>query len=209
VIRDRDQGFVNYLTVETKILNFLTKAKTACHIYSGASVNFQEKPSREIIQLFRRTFFTYFVNPDPNPDPQHQLLCLCYSYESGSWVKYIQKRMAAKEQIDSLLMHEVALILKVADAGRLGRSDHCILKVTLDLEPGPTEKTRIKFNWSKANIEEMKSDLSTVNWRETLAEKTVEAAWNIFKDKLNDTVERNVPKIRSRTRLKNPWMTRD
>jgi hypothetical protein len=55
----------------------------------------------------------------------------------------------------------------------------------------------------------MKSDLSAVNWRETLSEKTVEAAWNIFKDKLNDTIERNVPKIRSRTRLKNPWMTRE
>jgi hypothetical protein len=81
--------------------------------------------------------------------------------------------------------------------------------VTLDLEPGPAEKSRRKFNWSKANIEEMKSDLSTVNWIEILTEESVEAAWNIFKDKLNETVERNVAKIGSRTRLKNPWMTRE
>ncbi len=55
----------------------------------------------------------------------------------------------------------------------------------------------------------MKSDLSTVNWIEILTEESVEAAWNIFKDKLNETVERNVAKIGSRTRLKNPWMTRE
>jgi len=54
--------------------------------------------------------------------------------------------------LDLVLTNCHEKILEVADAGRLGRSDHCILKVTLDLEPGPAEKSRIKFNWSKRTL---------------------------------------------------------
>ncbi len=51
--------------------------------------------------------------------------------------------------------------------------------------------------------------MSAVSWGEILAGETVENAWQIFKGKLSETVERNVPKHGTSSLLKNPWMTRE
>jgi hypothetical protein len=53
----------------------------------------------------------------------------------------------------------------------------------------------------------MQEDMKSVQWRETLHGETVESAWTIFKEKLSQTIERNVPKCGTRTQLRNPWMT--
>jgi hypothetical protein len=37
----------------------------------------------------------------------------------------------------------------------------------------------------------------------------VEEGWRFFRQKLSETVEKNVPKSGGRTKLKNPWMTRE
>ncbi len=55
----------------------------------------------------------------------------------------------------------------------------------------------------------MNSDLMEIPWRETLAAETVEGAWSRFREALSETIEKNVPKSGVRTRLRNPWMTRE
>jgi hypothetical protein len=55
----------------------------------------------------------------------------------------------------------------------------------------------------------MKSDISDVDWRTQLDGRTVEEGWRFFRQKLSETVEKNVPKSGGRTKLKNPWMTRE
>jgi ribosomal protein L15 len=65
------------------------------------------------------------------------------------------------------------------------------------------------YNWSKADTSKMVDEMSAVRWGEILAGETVENAWQVFKGKLSETVERNVPKHGTRTPLKNPWMTRE
>jgi hypothetical protein len=111
--------------------------------------------------------------------------------------------------LDLLLTNCPDKVIEVSDSGRLGRSDHCMLKVVLDFEPNCAERVISRYNWSKANIEQMNSDLMEIPWRETLAAETVEGAWSRFREALSETIEKNVPKSGVRTRLKNPWMTRE
>ncbi len=48
-----------------------------------------------------------------------------------------------------------------------------------------------------------------MDWRTQLDGRTVEEGWRFFRQKLSETVEKNVPKSGGRTKLKNPWMTRE
>jgi len=91
-------------------------------------------------------------------------------------------------------------ILQVSDAGRLGRSDHCILNTVLDFQPNSISTNTSRYNWSKANTDMIKSDLDRIHWRETLNGKSVEDAWGIFRDTLSESIEKNVPKCGNRTR---------
>jgi len=111
--------------------------------------------------------------------------------------------------LDLLLTNCPENVLQVSDIGRLGRSDHCIMQIVLDFQPLKANSQEHRYIWSRAKMDNIKSDLANSNWRETMAEKSVDEAWKIFKDTLCDTVERNVPKCGVRTRLKNPWMTRE
>jgi endonuclease/exonuclease/phosphatase family metal-dependent hydrolase len=61
--------------------------------------------------------------------------------------------------LDLLLTNYPDKVIEVSDSGRLGRSDHCMLKVVLDFEPNCAERVNSKYNWSKANMEQMNSDL--------------------------------------------------
>ena len=54
-----------------------------------------------------------------------------------------------------------------------------------------------KLNWSKANYEQMKNDLSNLDWTLLLNADNIEANWNVFKDALDKTVKTNVPKNNS------------
>jgi hypothetical protein len=47
----------------------------------------------------------------------------------------------------------------------------------------------------------MKRDISEVNWRLQLEDRTVEEGGRFFRKKLSETVEKNVPKCGERTKL--------
>jgi hypothetical protein len=102
--------------------------------------------------------------------------------------------------LDLVLTNCSDRILEVSDVGRLGKSDFC---------SSSQVKNSSRYNWHKANIDQINSDLLIENWTATLAGKTVEDAWNSFKDSLLESVERNVPKCGTGMKLKNPWMTRE
>lgn len=111
--------------------------------------------------------------------------------------------------LDLIMTNCSEKIIEVSDAGRLGKSDHCILKMIVDFQPTSQCRQGSRYNWSRADIDTMQSDMTRVHWRETLQGRTIESAWTLFKDTLSQTVEKNVPKCGIRTQLRNPWMTRD
>jgi hypothetical protein len=110
--------------------------------------------------------------------------------------------------LDLILTNCADKVIEISDTGRLGKSDHCMLKMTLDFQPTSQARQGTRYNWSKADYEKMQEDMNSVQWRETLRDESVENAWTIFKDTLSQTIERNVPKCGTKTQLRNPWMSR-
>ncbi len=55
----------------------------------------------------------------------------------------------------------------------------------------------------------IKVDLEEPQWRERLGECRVEEGWTILTNKLTETIEQNVARGGQRTKLNNPWMTRE
>jgi hypothetical protein len=79
----------------------------------------------------------------------------------------------------------------------------------IEFKPNEIEKPTVRYNWSSADTDTMKSDISNVDWKHCLQSRAVEDRWMFFKDRINETVEKCVPKCGGRTKLKNPWMTRE
>lgn len=50
-------------------------------------------------------------------------------------------------------------VLEVCDVGRLGRSDHCMLSITVDAEPSRTSEVKAGHIWSKADIPAIIQDM--------------------------------------------------
>jgi hypothetical protein len=85
-----------------------------------------------------------------------------------------------------------------------------MLKIVIEFNPTTTEKPDPRFNWSRADIETMKRDISEVDGRPQLEDKTVEEGWRFFRKKLSETVEvKKCSKMWRENKAKNPWMTRE
>jgi hypothetical protein len=100
--------------------------------------------------------------------------------------------------LDLILTNCSDKVIEISDTGRLGKSDHCMLKMTLDFQPISQARQGSRYNWSKVDVDKMHEDMKRVQWREPLHGETVESAWTIFKETLNQTMERNVPKCGTR-----------
>jgi hypothetical protein len=95
--------------------------------------------------------------------------------------------------LDLLITNCPDRIIKVADEGRLGKSDHCILNIEMECCIHQTLQESIKYNWSKADVTKIKEDLEEPQWRERLGECRVEEGWTILTNRLAETIEQNVP----------------
>jgi hypothetical protein len=71
------------------------------------------------------------------------------------------------------------------------------------------EKENVRYNWKRADMPAIRSELEGVDWERELSRRTMEEGWTWFKEQLHNAVEKFVPKSRSRTKLKNPWMTKE
>jgi hypothetical protein len=101
-------------------------------------------------------------------------------------------------------------VLEVDDVGRLGKSDHCMISITVECQPREVkEKENVRYNWKRADMPAIRSELEGKDWERELSRKTMEEGWTWFREQLQSVVEKYVPKSSSRTKLKNPWMTRE
>ena len=101
-------------------------------------------------------------------------------------------------------------VLEVDDVGRLGKSDHCMISITVECQPREVkEKENVRYNWKRADMPAIRSELEGMDWERELSRRTMEEGWTWFREQLQNAVEKYVPKSSSRTKLKNPWMTRE
>ena len=71
--------------------------------------------------------------------------------------------------------------ISITDEGRIGKSDHCILKMELKIKMAKKTDRPTRPNWSKADISGLKSHLRNIDWPNIFSAKSTEETWNIFK----------------------------
>jgi hypothetical protein len=111
--------------------------------------------------------------------------------------------------LDLVITNCADRVLEVCDVGRLGKSDHCMLSIVVEGEPQTLCQDKERYVWGKANMDAIKDDLDGIDWKQEMGQRTVDEAWNFLTTRLQETIDRNVPKGQHRTKFKHPWMNRE
>ena len=111
--------------------------------------------------------------------------------------------------LDVVLTNCNEKIISVVESGVIGRSDHSVITVELELQPIRKSNHSRRPNWSKADRVGIKNHLASIDWKNEVNKNCVESNWQIFKDHLIVTVEKFVPSSTVRAQNQPKWLNRD
>ena len=100
-------------------------------------------------------------------------------------------------------------VISISDEGRVGKSDHCILNIKLEISATKKSVRPTRPNWNKADTLGLKIYLKNIDWLSILEEHGANRAWNIFKDTLDLAVSKFVPVSTVRAAGQPRWLTRE
>jgi Reverse transcriptase (RNA-dependent DNA polymerase)/Endonuclease-reverse transcriptase len=109
--------------------------------------------------------------------------------------------------LDLLLTNIPERVSNVYDAGRLGRSDHCIICFEVRTNTLIRPKTTVK-NWRKADWSSIKNGISNTTWPTAEDNTSVEEFWGQLRAKITELTDQHVP-LRTINARKADWMTND
>ena len=102
-------------------------------------------------------------------------------------------REGQKATLDDLVFsNNEKLVNDIEILPPLGKSDHMTLIVDLALIHKP-HRNQERRNFYKGDYEAMRKDLEGVEWDKEFEHLSADEAWNTFKEKINGTIENNVP----------------
>ena len=111
--------------------------------------------------------------------------------------------------LDLVLSSSSDLVHSIQDFGKLGCSDHRLLKVSLNVLSADCRSKEMVPDWAKADLESMRVAISYINWEETLSNLSGISAWDTFKSILECEIDRCIPKKPRRTGQKPLWLSKD
>ena len=123
----------------------------------------------------------------------------------NNFTQYVDFPTHKKNNVLDLVLSNNDCVVGVDNLGPLSNSDHVMLLINTCFKYDINECNESKLNWSKADYEQMKNDLSNLDWTLLLNADNIEANWNVFKDALDKTVKTNVPKNNSYKSSKPIW----
>ena len=109
--------------------------------------------------------------------------------------------------LDLVLTDKPDKLVTVESVGRLGRSDHEMLLLDLDVRGRSSTEKKLTKNWRRADWEAMRQKLAEKDWSTSLQSQDTEAAWRTFKDAVDNLVEEFVPTREYRSADRPPWMS--
>lgn len=109
--------------------------------------------------------------------------------------------------LDLVITNCADKIIDIKDAGRLGKSDHCMLNIRVLVEWSGSLGQANRLNWRRANYPKMRQELEGVKWDTELWSRSVEEAWRYLVGEINNSVKRHVPEHKLRNKVQPSWMT--
>jgi hypothetical protein len=110
--------------------------------------------------------------------------------------------------LDLVLTNIPERVASVVEAGRLGRSDHEMILITLDMERTSKCPEKIVYNWRLANWDGIRQRIAAINWAQAMEGKTAHQMWGLLKFEVEAAVESNVPMKKVCSGGRPYWMTR-
>ena len=100
------------------------------------------------------------------------------------------------------------MVHNMTDLGPFLGSDHNALCWKLEINTKQEIIRAKSFDYNKADIIALKSELSKIDWNAQLQDLTADESWTVFRDRLEYLEEMFIPMKTSGTRRKKaPWMT--
>jgi hypothetical protein len=99
-------------------------------------------------------------------------------------------------------------VYNVENLGNLGNSDHCIVKIEINVSPKFNHSSELVRDWRKGDEEGLKAHLESIDFDAMFQDKNADTAWVCFKDILEGALDRYIPLTPRRKQGDPPWMTR-
>ena len=111
--------------------------------------------------------------------------------------------------LDLVLTNCPDKVILIEDGGTLGKSDHCIINMELQIKVCKVSSNHKRPNWSKADTIGIKKFLAGIIWQQVFQEKNLEECWQSFKQIIHEAVEKYVPLSTSKPRNQPKWLSRE
>lgn len=162
----------------------------------------------------------------------HVVICGDFNYPSIDWrtdtctgsgeqfldvindcflTQHVEESTREDNILDLVLSSEEEMIQDVEVCEPLANSDHNSVqfKVVVRGSSPSQDDSKVLRDFKKANWEEMKRTLNSIDWDNALTPLDSDRQWCFFSDKLNDLVTKHVP-IKKQSSVKKPrWMNRE
>jgi hypothetical protein len=110
--------------------------------------------------------------------------------------------------LDLIITNSSDRVINVEEGGRLGRSDHFIINMTVAAEKRAATAGAPRYDWSRANIRNIREELRAREWQMN-NETSIEDDWQEFKNAILATTMKNVPVFKMRTNIRPKWLSRE
>ena len=109
--------------------------------------------------------------------------------------------------LDPVLSTSPELVLGVESQGWF--SDHLLYTVDLVRPGGKDDSTELVPNWRKADLEQLATNLTELDWAAELEGKSGQEGWEYIKQRIDEETDKCVPKKLRRISSRPLWMTRN
>ena len=107
--------------------------------------------------------------------------------------------------LDLVISSEDELVRDVEMCGNIGKSDHALIKYTVQADAKNSRNTKQYRNFRRAQTEEMRG-LMRKDWRSLMEGKNVNEMWSMLKESLEYTVAKHVPIKKSKRTDEPRWL---
>jgi hypothetical protein len=110
--------------------------------------------------------------------------------------------------LDLIITNIPERVEEVSEHGRLGKSDHVIIVTKIQRAGQQIPKKQCQ-NWRRANWQAMKEELREMRIQQSIRYQRADEAWDTFRCKIEELIEKHVPKRRPRNNNRPAWLSQE
>ena len=107
--------------------------------------------------------------------------------------------------LDLIISSEDNLVGNVETCGKIGKSDHDLIKCRVHIDAIKSKSTKTSRNFRRANIDEMRRDLRR-EWERLMEGKSVNETWRLLKESLETVIADHVSLRKSKQTDEPQWL---